>query len=184
MLEAAYLAEAQSDCSQNLSWRLAQMLTWDTDTQLLSEWLLEVSANGWLLTRQALAHEEDPAQRHEYGQQGGRGEYGYLPQPFMQLKSVKDLLYADPVFYAKLIDLSNFPVYASFLTACFYPSLPHICKLPLQLKRVLMPWKGDIILRASVFMCVPEPCVNVRMMYMHVWCIGMYVYAEACAPGD
>lgn len=94
----------------------------------------------------------------------------------MKLKPA--ILYVDPVLYAKLIDLANFPVYAFFLTACFYSSL-HIYKLPFQLRRVLIPWKGDIILRAFVFVCVPKLCVNVRMMYMHVC-----VYAEACVPGD
>lgn len=129
MLEAAHLAEAQSDCPQSLCWRLAQMLPRDTDTELLSE-STTGSQRQWLIANHAGPGPwgETPAQRHDYERQGEWGDHGYLPQSFMQLKLAKGLLYADPVLNVKLIDLSNFPVHASFLTAWFYSSLLHIFK--------------------------------------------------------
>lgn len=123
MLEAAHLAEAQSDCPQSLCWRLAQVLPRDTDTELLSE-STTGSQRQWLIANHAGPGPwgETPAQRHDYERQGERGDHGYLPQSFMQLKLAKSLLYADPVLNVKLIDLSNSQCSLLFLLCGFTPA--------------------------------------------------------------
>lgn len=123
MLEAAHLAEAQSDCPQSLCWRLAQVLPRDTDTELLSE-STTGSQRQWLIANHAGPGPwgETPAQRHDYERQGERGDHGYLPQSFMQLKLAKGLLYADPVLNVKLIDLSNSQCSLLFLLCGFTPA--------------------------------------------------------------